>query len=233
MDVAWHLRNRVWRPVAAPIRAVQGRRRAREFYRGLVAPGDLVFDVGANFGVWTRLLLDVGARVVAVEPQPGIFKEPRALLESVAVGRASGESQLRVTRDPNISGLSTLSAEWPDLLTESGRVYEGAWAGTIPVRVTTLDELIDKHGVPTYIKIDTEGWDAEVLAGLSHPVQHVSFEFVPEAAHVAEAAIGELSRLGEYRLSFLAEEQWAPRPWPPTTPVWGDVFAELVAASSD
>jgi FkbM family methyltransferase len=230
MDVAWHLRTRVWRPLANPIRRARNRRRARNFYRAFIAPGDLVFDVGANFGVWTRLLLDVGARVIAIEPQPGIFTEPRAVLEPVAVGRSSGECELRVKRDPGISGLSTLSAEWPDLLTESGRVYEGAWAGTIPVRVTTLDELIDKHGVPTYIKIDTEGWDAEALAGLSHAVAHVSFEFVPEAAHVAEAAIGELARLGDYRLSFLPEEGWRPCPWPPTTPVWGDVFAELVTA---
>jgi hypothetical protein len=104
-------------------------------------------------------------------------------------------------------------------------VYEDAWAETITVPVIKLDDLIGKHGVPIYIKIDTEGWDAHVLAGLSQPVRYISFEYVPEAAHVTEAAIGELARLGRYELSFFAEEKWKPTGWPPTAPVWGDVYA--------
>jgi hypothetical protein len=77
-------------------------------------------------------------------------------------------------------------------------VYEDAWAETITVPVVTLDDLISKHGVPIYIKIDTEGWDAHVLAGLTKPVPYLSFEYVPEAAHLTEAAIAELARLGDY-----------------------------------
>jgi FkbM family methyltransferase len=209
-----------------PIDRAGRRRRARRFYRSFISPGDLVFDVGANLGNWTRLLLDVGARVVAVEPQPGVFSQHGAVHEPVALGRDRGELQLRLTADPGISGLATLSDEWPELLTSSGRVYEGAWAGTIPVPVVTLDDLIAKHGVPSYIKVDTEGWDANVLAGLSHPVRYLSFEYVPEAAHVTQAAITELTRLGRYQYAFMGEETWKRSPWPPATPVWGDVFAE-------
>jgi FkbM family methyltransferase len=227
MDIRWHLRNRLWRPVYEPIDRARGRRRARGFYRSFIAPGDLVFDVGANVGIWTRLLLDVRARVVAIEPQPGVFREWDAIHEPVAVGKECGEAQLRLTRDPHISGLATLSDEWPDLLTRSGRVHEGAWAKTITVPVLTLDDLIAKHGVPTYIKIDTEGWDAHVLAGLTKPVPYLSFEYVPEAAHLTEAAIAEVARLGDYELTFLAEEKWRAGEWPPAAQVWGDVFAVL------
>ncbi len=224
MDVRWHIRKHVWTPIDKRLR----RHRAILFYRSFIRPGDLVFDVGANFGAWTRLLLKSGARVIAIEPQPGIFKERRATLEQVALGRERGELQLRSTIDPNLSGLSTLSEEWPELLTRSGRVYENTWAEkTTPVEVVTLDDLLEKHGVPAYIKIDTEGWDAQVLSGLSQPVRHVSFEYVPEASHFADAAIAELERLGDYRLRFLPEEQWVPSTWPPSHPVWGDVFAEL------
>jgi FkbM family methyltransferase len=224
VDVGWHLRKHVWTPIDNRMR----RHRAIMFYRSFVRPGDLVFDVGANFGTWTQLLLKAGARVIAIEPQPGIFKERRATLEQVALGRERGELQLRSTMDPGVSGLSTLSDEWPELLTRSGRVPERTWAETTTsVAVVTLDDLLDKHGVPAYIKIDTEGWDAHVLAGLSQPVRHVSFEYLPEAQHVADAAIAELARLGDYRLRFLPEEQWLPSAWPPSRPVWGDVFAEL------
>jgi FkbM family methyltransferase len=227
MDIRWHLRNRLWRPAYEAIDHARGRSRARRFYRSFISPGDLVFDVGANVGNWTRLLLDIGARVIAVEPQPGVFRQRDAIHEPVAVGRERGELELRLTRDPHISGLATLSDEWLDLLTRSGRVYEGAWGETIIVPVVTLDDVIAKHGVPTYIKIDTEGWDAQVLAGLSEPIAYFSFEYVPEAAHVAEAAIAGLARLGQYELTFVAEEKWKPAKWPPAAQVWGDVFAAL------
>ena len=43
--------------------------RLARFYRGIVAPGDLAFDIGAHAGNRTRALLRAGARVVALEPQ--------------------------------------------------------------------------------------------------------------------------------------------------------------------
>src|SRR6476469_5252478 len=40
------------------------------FYRQLLAPGDVVFDVGANVGNRVQAFLETKARVIAVEPQP-------------------------------------------------------------------------------------------------------------------------------------------------------------------
>jgi FkbM family methyltransferase len=48
--------------------------------------------------------------------------------------------------------------------------------------MTTLDELIGKHGVPVFIKIDVEGFEEAVLQGLSQPVRALSFEFTPSSA---------------------------------------------------
>lgn len=45
-------------------------RRDRDFYRQFVQPGALVFDVGAHVGNRLRVLRQLGARVVAVKPQP-------------------------------------------------------------------------------------------------------------------------------------------------------------------
>jgi hypothetical protein len=44
------------------------------------------------------------------------------------------------------------------------------------VELTSLDQLIAEFGVPCYIKLDIEGYEAEALAGLTTPVRFVSFE---------------------------------------------------------
>src|SRR4051794_13381559 len=41
-----------------------------KFYGQFVRPGDLVFDVGANYGESSHMLLGLGARVIAIEPTP-------------------------------------------------------------------------------------------------------------------------------------------------------------------
>ena len=83
------------------------------FYRGIVAPGDLAFDVGAHAGNRTRALLGAGARVVALEPQ-WLFHAflRRDLPASVtllplAAGRAPGRATLAVSRlHPTVSSLA-------------------------------------------------------------------------------------------------------------------------------
>jgi hypothetical protein len=46
------------------------RQNERDFYRRFIRPGDLVFDVGANVGKRSAVFLDLGATVVAIEPNP-------------------------------------------------------------------------------------------------------------------------------------------------------------------
>ena len=47
--------------------------------------------------------------------------------------------------------------------------------------MTTLDKLIEKYGEPVFIKIDVEGFELEVLKGLTRPVKLLSYEYtVPE-----------------------------------------------------
>ena len=70
------------------------------------------------------------------------------------------------------------------------------WSRTARVPVTTLDSLIARHGVPTFIKIDVEGFEYEVLAGLSRPVKAISFEFTTIQRDVAIACVERCIALG-------------------------------------
>ncbi len=172
-------------------------------YRQLATAGELCFDVGANVGNRAKIMLRLGCRVVAVEPQPEcqavlrrfFASAPGFVLEAVALGADEGQAEMHVGTE---STVSSLAPEWIETVVGSGRFSPELWSGrTITVPVTTLDRLIARHGVPAFIKIDVEGFELQVLQGLSRAPRHLCFEFVPEQMAVVRACIARLRALGE------------------------------------
>jgi FkbM family methyltransferase len=229
-------------------RGSSGRQPAlREFYSRFVGVGALVFDVGAHVGDRVAAFRRLGARVIAVEPQPALAKTLRILfgrdkdviVEQAALGAGDGTIALRLNLDnPTISTVS-------DAFVRAARDAPGwrdqNWSKTVTARMTTLDAMISRHGMPAFIKIDVEGFEPEVLAGLSQPSPALSFEFTTIMPEAAKRCVTRCVELGYERFNAVLGEDLAfvhPRPQPATEIVrWldelpleansGDVYAML------
>lgn len=175
------------------------RRKRAAFYAQFVNEGDLCFDVGANYGNRIEALLDVGARVVAVEPQQECCKFLKrkygSEIEIVSKGLGAQMGELEFyTADA--STLATFSKDWIDTMRQSGRFHQHSWDNKTIVEITTLDNLIQLYGIPQFIKIDVEGYELEVLKGLSAAVGYISFEYaVPEQVEKMVACLRHIQSL--------------------------------------
>jgi FkbM family methyltransferase len=205
---------------------VPGRHRAMtRFYRQFLSPGDVAFDIGAHVGSRVRAWRKLGVRVIAIEPQPDCLRVLRLFfgrdrgvtILPVAVGREPGTARLALsTATPTVS---SMSSDWIDSMT-AHRGFAGVrWDRSVEVEVTTLDELVGVHGPPAFCKIDVEGFEEEVLAGLNRPLRALSFEYLPPAHEAALAALDRVEQLGGpaggYRYNYspietmrLASDHW-------------------------
>ncbi len=189
--------------------------RLRRFYGEFVGAGDLCFDIGAHVGNHTRCWRRLGARVVAVEPQADFARllrrlfgvNPGVTIVEAAVGERIGCATLRCSeRTPTVS---TLSQGWIERVSTDPGFAHVAWTHRAPVKLTTLTELIARYGVPCFVKIDVEGFEAEVLRGLDRPLQALSFEFVPVARDAAMLCLDQLERLGDYEFNWSFGEHYS------------------------
>lgn len=195
---------------------IPGRRaRLLSFYRPLVPRGGLAFDVGAHVGNRTLAWRRLGARVLAVEPQPDCQRVLAALFARdagvtvlpLAVGAAEGEAQL--LESPRNPTVSTLSADWARRVGATPGFRGTHWRAGARVTVTTLDALIAEHGRPDFVKIDVEGFELAVLQGLSAPVPALSFEYLAALPEAALACIERLETLGRHVYRACAGERFA------------------------
>jgi FkbM family methyltransferase len=179
----------------------------RGFYSQFIGPDDTVFDIGANVGNRTRVFVELAKVVVAVEPQEscmGILQSefqgnPKVRLVCKAVGAQEGEAKINICP---ASTISSMSKPWMEAVQKSGRFGGLRWTESQSVGVTTLDRLMQEFGYPSFIKVDVEGYELEVLKGLSKPPQALSYEFTPEYLDDALGCSERLHQIGMQNFNY-------------------------------
>lgn len=167
----------------------------------------LIFDVGLNVGNKSEYFLLNGAYVVGFEPQQDCFlkafqrlsKFEKFKAENIALSKEEGESYIYKSEADTLSSMST---EFIDRV-KNIRFNGVKWNQTPDkIKVSTLDNMILKYGKPKYIKVDVEGYEYEVLQGLTSPVQYISIEFTPELYKNTEKCLNYLNELGNKNCSY-------------------------------
>ena len=227
-----------------------GRMRAtRRFYSAFVRPGELCFDVGANAGNRAWVFAGLGARVVMFEPQPLFARFLRLLfrwrsrveLVEAAVGPSEGKVTLQVSRKhPTVS---TVSTRFRDAVSDAESFSMVDWPDEVEVPAVTLDQMIAHYGVPTFTKIDVEGFEPDVLRGLSQPLPALSFEYLSQTLDAALECVDLVEALGAYEYNVSRGEsmvmerdgEWGSARWVrdwlaavPADSGSGDVYARRV-----
>lgn len=196
-------------------------RRMQRFYSQFIQPDDLCFDIGAHVGNRLWAWSGLGARVVAVEPQPICMatlqrfygKNAAITLLPNALGAKRGAQTLWISeQNPTVT---TLSKQWIDQVRQDASFAGVEWQQQVMVQVTTLDDLIECYGIPRFCKIDVEGYEVEVLQGLSQPLAVLSFEYLAATPELALACVDRLTALGKYQFNWSAGEQhrWQSARW--------------------
>lgn len=178
-----------------------------EFYSQFIPNGQLCFDVGANIGNRVKIFLRLQANVIAIEPQSECVKILKQVFgENIhlriidsGLGEHEGEAELMIS---DSSTISSMSPEWIASVKQSGRFSEYNWNKRKQVPLTTLDRLIEQYGTPDFVKIDVEGFEYQVIRGLSQPLSMISLEFVPEYIASTLKCIDHLETLGKINLNY-------------------------------
>jgi len=233
---------------------VLSRRKLLRFYSQFVSEGDLCFDIGANLGNRTKVFLELGATVVAVEPQDNCMRNlqrkygnnSKVILIHKALGSKEGEGNLILS---NSHTVSSMSEKWIDCVKDSDMFFTATsafqWNKNVTVPVTTLDKLIEKYGSPAMCKIDVEGFEYQVIKGLSRSIKIISFEFTPTPKLIDSTieSIKHLSTIGNVQFNYsfgeslvLALEEWVDTrkicnillSIPNKTAFSGDIYARFI-----
>jgi FkbM family methyltransferase len=144
---------------------------------------DCVLDVGAHVGEFGRLVRSAGwsGPILSFEPVSAAFREleeaaasdPPWSVHRMALGREAGNLQINVMAGTNMSSFlqptDIATGRWPDQV----RI-----AAEETVELRRLDDILDELAgfspQRLFLKLDTQGFDLEVLAGAAGVLDRIA-----------------------------------------------------------
>lgn len=183
----------------------------KKFFGEFISEKDIIFDIGANEGDLSEIFLKFKAKIICVEPQPDCLKKLNKKFGQnknvvvVPFGASNIHSKLKLYTSQASSENATFSEKWR----KEGRFKQEIWQETDLINVVTLDDLINQYGIPRFCKIDVEGYEYNVIQGLSsNKIYCISFEFSYEFLNDAINCCQYLQRLGYNKFNFSIESNY-------------------------
>jgi FkbM family methyltransferase len=196
----------------------------------LVHPGDVVWDIGSNVGLFTFAaagLAGTAGRVLAVEPDTWLVEllcrsarlnsgtRARVDVLPAAVADVVGIGQLHIARRGRSS----------NYLSGAGLSQAGGSRGIQQVVTVTLDWLGEHYGAPTLVKIDVEGAEDLVLRGAARLLSTVQPVILCEVGEEKAETVSSILKSSGYTLleadlqpcqrQPLESAVWNTLAWPP------------------
>ncbi len=155
------------------------RRIAPDFFEVMSDIGiDVVLDVGANDGGFGRDIRDRGykGKIISFEPNPAVFHrlkraiacDPLWSAHLLALGENDGEATLSIASNDAMSSLKSL--------TSYGESTGAKVLDTEKVSIARLETFLAENPGLTknaYLKIDTQGYEMEVMRGAGQALNHI------------------------------------------------------------
>ena len=171
---------------------------------------NLIFDIGFNVGEFTQTCFNKykECSVIAVEANPNLCNAVSqhfftnynfSLLNNLVSNNEGEEIDFYICH--NATGVSTASTKFM----ENSRFTKGSknveansikWAEPIKVQSITVDAMIERYGMPDLIKIDVEGYELNVLSGLTQKANDICFEWHEEEKDNLYKILEHLQSLG-------------------------------------
>ena len=174
---------------------------------------NLIFDIGFNRGEFTHECFRKypKCKIVGVEANLRLCEDaPRHpnLTINHAVATDKIDQKVEFFIEPGQDGISTASKSFM----ENSRFTKGSlylhpnsahWLPPIEVNSTTVDNIIDRFGKPSLIKIDVEGYEYEVIRGLNQKSGQICFEWHEEGYDILLKTISHLRSIGYEKFGMI------------------------------
>jgi FkbM family methyltransferase len=176
----------------------------------------LIFDIGGNIGMFSEkcFIKYPESKIVIIEPNDNLLieiknrlQDKNYILKNNLVSTNSNEEI-----DFFISNANTISTASLDWINNSRFSENYTWNNLVKKTTINLDDLIKEHGNPDLIKIDVEGYELEVLMGLSEKQKDICFEWAEEQYEKINKSCEHLIKIGYKEFGFVYGDEYLKTP---------------------
>jgi len=176
----------------------------------------IIFDIGGNKGLFTDKCLNTypECTIIIVEPNPILFdslkhkyKNKNVIVLDFLVSSKNDELVEFFISD--VDTISTASLDW---VKNSRFSKNSKWNKKELKKTINLDELVKIYGKPNLVKIDVEGYEYEVMLGLTQKLNDICFEWAEEQYENINKTCLHLKSLGYENFGCIYNDDYLNKP---------------------